>query len=172
MPVQGSSLRRHAYSSGTTNGQHSAAELPTPLQALRIASHHPGIGFGGRRMLDKFAAQSLIETRTSEDRRRFELTFVDARGATHTVSMPIAVAADMVPVLESLAQGLVADAKARFTKLPKQCAVGSARHERLVLLKFDDDPPYALEPEVAESLWQEVRDETERVADSKVPALQ
>ncbi len=56
--------------------------------------------------MSKFVAQSLAETGTSEDRRRFELTFVDALGRKQTISVPIGIAADLVPVLNSLAEGL------------------------------------------------------------------
>ena len=56
--------------------------------------------------------------------------------------------------------------------MPRQWAVGTAQHERLVLLKFDDDPPYGLYSEGAETLWREVRDETESVSRLKAPAVQ
>ena len=122
--------------------------------------------------MSRFVAQSLAETGTSEDRRRFELTFVDARGRKQIISVPVGIAADLVPVLTSLAEGL-GDAKgAKFTKMPRQWAVGTAQHERLVLLKFDDDPPYGLDLEGAETLWREVRDETESVSRLKAPAVQ
>jgi hypothetical protein len=123
-------------------------------------------------MSKKFVAQSLAETRTSEDRRRFELTFVDARGRKQTVSVPVGVAADLVPVLNSLAEGLDCAKGAKLTKMPRQWAVGTAQHERLVLLKFDDDPPYGLDLKVAETLWREVREETESVSRLKAPAVQ
>jgi hypothetical protein len=122
--------------------------------------------------MPKFIAQSLAETKTSDDRRRFELTFVDARGEKQTVSLPIGVAADLVPVLNSLTAGLGGAKCANFTKMPKQWAVGTAQHERLVLLKFDDDPPYGLDLKVAETLWREVRQETESVSRLKAPAVQ
>jgi hypothetical protein len=122
--------------------------------------------------MSRFVAQSLAETRTSEDRRRFELTFVDAQGQKQTVSIPTGVAADLVPVLNSLAEGLDGTKAAKFTKMPRQWAVGTAQHERLVLLKFDDDPPYGLDLKVAETLWREVREETESVSRLKAPAVQ
>ena len=122
--------------------------------------------------MSRFVAQSLAATGTSEDRRRFELTFVDARGRKQIISVPVGIAADLVPVLTSLAEGL-GDAKgAKFTKMPRQWAVGTAQHERLVLLKFDDDPPYGLDLKVAETLWREVREETESVSRLKAPAVQ
>jgi hypothetical protein len=123
-------------------------------------------------MSERFTAQSLVQTKTSEDRRAFELTFVNARGDKYTLSLPIDIAADLAPVLGLLAQSVPGANGAKFTKIPKQWAVGTARHERLVLLKFDDDPPYALDPEVAETLWREVREETEAVSLRKEPALQ
>ena len=122
--------------------------------------------------MSSFVVQSLAETKTSEDRRRFGLTFVDARGRKQTISIPISVAADLVPVLNSLAEGVDATKGAKFTKMPRQWAVGTAQHERLVLLKFDDDPPYGLDLKVAETLWREVREETESVSRLKAPALQ
>lgn len=122
--------------------------------------------------MPKFVAQSLARSRTSEDRRRVELTFVDATGAKQTVSLPIGVAADLVPVLNSLAAGLDGAKGAKFTKMPRHWAVGTAQHERLVLLKFDDDPPYGLDLKVAETLWREVREETESVSRLKAPAVQ
>ena len=122
--------------------------------------------------MPKFVAQSLAETRTSEDRRRFELTFVDARGQEQTISVPVGIAADLVPVLNSLASDLGGAPRAKFTKMPRQWAVGTAQHERLVLLKFDDDPPYGLDLKVAEDLWRVVREETESVSRQKAPAVQ
>jgi hypothetical protein len=123
-------------------------------------------------MPESFAAQSLVETKASEDRRSFELTFVDAKGKTHTLSLPVGVAADLVPVLNSLAESVGGATGATFTKMPRQWAVGTAQHERLVLLKFDDDPPYGLDLKVAETLWREVREETESVSRLKAPAVQ
>jgi hypothetical protein len=122
--------------------------------------------------MPKFVAQSLARSRTSEDRRRVELTFVDATGAKQTVSLPIGVAADLVPVLNTLAAGLDGAKGAKFTKMPRYWAVGTAQHERLVLLKFDDDPPYGLDLKLAETLWREVREETESVSRLKAPAVQ
>jgi hypothetical protein len=122
-------------------------------------------------MPQTFVAQSLAETRVENDERRFEMTFVDASGEQQTISLPVGVAADLVPVLQSLSAGLN-KAGIGFTKVPKSTAVGSARYERLVLVRFDDDPPYALNVNEAENLWRGVRDETEQVSQMKVPAQQ
>ena len=118
-----------------------------------------------------FVAQSLTETRATDDQRRFEMTFVDASGQKQTISLPVAVAADLVAVLQSLSAGL-RNAGIGFTKMPRSTAVGSARHERLILVRFDDDPPYALNIDEAENLWRGVREEAEQVSQMKTPTRQ
>jgi hypothetical protein len=122
-------------------------------------------------MTDTFMAQSLAQTRARYDERRFEMTFVDAGGQTHTISLPVSVAADLVPLLQSVAAEL-GKSSIPLTKMPRSTAVGSARHERLVLVRFDDDPPYALNVDEAENLWRGVREEAEQVAIRRAPARQ
>lgn len=122
-------------------------------------------------MPDTFVAQSLAGTRAKYDESRFEMTFVDASGKKQTISLPVGIAADLVPVLQSLAAGLN-NTGIEFTKIPKSTAVGSARHERLVLVRFDDDPPYALNLDDAENLWRGLREEAEQVSLMKAPARQ
>jgi hypothetical protein len=131
-----------------------------------------GIGHWGADMSERFVAQSLVESKTSNDQRRLELTFVDAGGAKRTLSLPCNVAADLVPVLTSLAGGASDKGGPAFTRLPKHCQVGRARHERLVLIKFDDDPPYALDLQEAESLGRELRAEAKSVSCLAEPLLQ
>jgi hypothetical protein len=123
-------------------------------------------------MLGTFVALSLEETRVKEDEHRFELTFVSVNGTKQTLSIPSRVAADLVPVLSSLASSLNLQGGPTFTKIPKQCAVGQALGERLVLIKFDEEPPYALAVEEAEALWRELREESEDVSRQRYPGLQ
>jgi hypothetical protein len=123
-------------------------------------------------MSECFAAQSLVATKTSKDERRFELTFVDVTGEKRTISLPVGVAADLAPVLTALAERAANASGAKFTKMPKRWAVGTAKHERLVLLQFDDDPPYGLDLEVAETLWREVREGQQTISRQRAPALQ
>ncbi len=118
-----------------------------------------------------FVVQSVAETRTTCDERRFEMTFVDASGMTQTISLPVDVAADLVSVLQSLSAGR-SKTGIEFTKMPKSTAVGSARYERLVLVRFDDDPPYALDLDEAETLWRGVREQAEQVSRMKAPPRQ
>jgi hypothetical protein len=122
-------------------------------------------------MAEIFTAKSLTQTRAMYGERRFEMTFVDARGQTQTISLPAGVAAELAPILQSLAAEL-GKSGVPLTKLPKSTAVGSSRHERLVLLRFDDDPPYALNVDDAETLWRGVREEARQVALQRPPARQ
>ena len=122
-------------------------------------------------MPKQFIAQSLVETRANEDRSRLELTFVDARGDRQTVSLPISLASDLAPVLLSFTDASTMGG-AHLTKVPKEFSVGHARYERLVLIKFDDDPPYALGLDEARALSREMLDESETASRCKEPALQ
>ena len=122
-------------------------------------------------MADTFMAQSLAQTRAVHDARRFEMTFVDASGQTQTISLPVGVAAGLVAVLQSVSVGS-SNSSVPFTRIPKSTAVGSARHERLVLIRFDDDPPYALNVDAAEDLWRGVREEAEQVSIQRPPTRQ
>jgi hypothetical protein len=142
-----------------------------PLHPTSTRPHDLRPGIWGAEMSDTFVAQSLAETRAKYDERRFEMTFVDASGKRQTISLPVSVAADLAPVLQSLSAGL-GNTCIGFTKMPKSTAVGSARHERLILVRFDDDPPYALNLDEAENLWRGVREEAEEVSLMKTPARQ
>ena len=115
-------------------------------------------------MAKPFPAQTLLKTKISEDHRTFELTFADAEGRTRSISMPSRVAADLVPILNSLAASLPSADGPKFTKVPKDWAVGHSHHERLVLIRFDEDPPYGLAIDDAADLWREVREEAEMVS--------
>jgi hypothetical protein len=123
-------------------------------------------------MQEKFNAQSLVETNATGDRTAFELTFVDAKGARHVLTLSPGVAADLVPVLQSLTESKAQTEDTTLTKMPKTCRVGHATHARLVLIKFDDDPPYAIGLEDARSLWRDVRQQSETVSRRKRPTLQ
>jgi hypothetical protein len=130
------------------------------------------LGTGGCRMSRNFKAQSLVETRSRREQRRLEMTFVDAGGMQQTISLPAAVAADLGQVLTSLSAELCNPGKTQFTRMPRQTAVGSASHERLVLIRFDDEPPYGLDVDEAENLWRGLREQTETVSRQSVPVRQ
>ena len=97
-----------------------------------------------------FIASTITEA-AKTDNNRFEMTFVDADGKRHTVSIPSAIAADLVPLLEQVAADQ-AQSMAELTRVPKSCEVGHAVLDRKVLLRFDNEPPYAIGLDAAAAL--------------------
>jgi hypothetical protein len=98
------------------------------------------------------------------------MTFVDAAGQRHKISIPFTIAADLIPVLESAAADRRSDG-GDLTRLPRTFAVGHAVAERMVLLRFDEEPPYAIGVETAEALWRELQEQSERVSLMRRPAV-
>lgn len=119
-----------------------------------------------------FLATTLTETAISQDKRRFQLTFVDSAGETYALSIPSALAADLVPVLESIAAlAPRAAGVAEMTRLPRTCSVGHATGERMVLLRFDDEAPYAIELEVAQALAEQIQEQSSEMSEAARPVL-
>jgi hypothetical protein len=120
--------------------------------------------------MNTFQAQTLCESSVTEDRSRFEMTFVDAGGERHKISIPFTIAADLIPVLETVAGDRNAGG-ADFTRLPREFAVGHAVAERMVLLRFDKEAPYAIGVDAAEALGRELQEQSERVSLMRRPAM-
>ena len=119
-----------------------------------------------------FLATTLTETAVSQDKRRFQLTFINSKGEACGLSIPFALAADLVPVLESIAALTPKPAgTAEMTRLPKTCSVGHASGERMVLLRFDDEAPYAIELEVAQALAEQLQEQSSELFDAARPVL-
>jgi hypothetical protein len=125
----------------------------------------------GGLMMSTITAHTLVETSVTDDRHRFELTFVDARGEKHTVSIPSRMAVDLIPVLESLAGSNSDVAGPDFTRIPQEFEVGYAQAERMVLIRFDGEAPYGLGVEVAEALGRELQEQSDQVSVLQRPAL-
>jgi hypothetical protein len=121
-------------------------------------------------MMSTITAQTLVATGISDDRHRLELTFVDAHGEKHTLSIPSRVAVDLVPVLESLA-GRGEASGLDFTRIPHEFEVGYAVAERMVLIRFDGEAPYGLGADVAEALGRELQEQSDHVALLRRPEL-
>ena len=90
--------------------------------------------------MNTFRAQTLCESHITEDQTRFELTFVDAVGHKHKLNIPVPLAGDLIKVLGTVASCAPPDS-GNFTRLPHEFAVGHAVAERMVLLRFDKEPP-------------------------------
>ena len=120
--------------------------------------------------MSTFLAQTLCESTITEDRSRFEMTFVDAVGQRHKISIPFTIAADLIPVLESATADSRRDS-GDLTRLPHLCEVGHAVAEHMVLLRFDQEPPYAIGVEAAEALGRELQEQSEHVSLMRRPVV-
>ena len=120
--------------------------------------------------MNTFLAQTLCESSITEDRSRFEMTFVDAGGERHKISIPFTIAVDLIPVLETVAGNRNAGG-ADFTRLPREFAVGHAVAERMVLLRFDKEAPYAIDVEAADALGRQLQEQSEHVSLIRRPAM-
>ncbi len=104
-------------------------------------------------------------TALKETDGQIEISVSSRDGKKAVLRLSAAAAGDLTRILADAA-GQVGATGAVATKVPKSFAVGSARYERLTLVRFEDDAPYALAPdlarEVAEALLAEA-DEVEQV---------
>ncbi len=120
--------------------------------------------------MNSFLAQTLCESVLTEDRSHFEMTFIDASGDRHKISIPIDIVADLIPVLESVAAVRKTEGP-ELARFPREFAVGHAVAERMVLVRFDTEPPYAIGVEVAEALARELQEQSEQVSLMRRPTM-
>jgi hypothetical protein len=118
-----------------------------------------------------FQANTLAETVASKDGRRFTMTFADGEGNRVAISIPAALAGDLAHIMQTVAADARLLNSAELTRLPKACAVGHAAGERMVLLRFDEEPPYAIGLDAAEALGRELQEQSEQLSILARPAL-
>jgi hypothetical protein len=118
-----------------------------------------------------FQAHTLAETVASKDGRRFTMTFADGDGNRVAISIPAALAGDLAHIMQTVAADARLLNSAELTRLPKACAVGHAAGERMVLLRFDEEPPYAIGLDAAEALGRELQEQSEQLSILARPAL-
>ena len=116
-----------------------------------------------------FLTSTIIEIAKTDD-NRLETTFVDTDGKRYNVNIPSAIAAVLVPLLERVAAE-EARTLAEMPRLPKACEVGHAVRDRKVLLRFDNEPPYAIGLEAAAALGRALQEETELALSASSPVL-
>lgn len=116
-------------------------------------------------------ATSLLRTSITNDG---DLDFVvaDATGKESKLRLTADTASSLLKVLEDFTAMGAAGSGATLTKRPKAFAVGTGRFERVVLLRFEDDAPYALRPEDAIGLAEALTEQTETVISMPEQILQ
>lgn len=117
--------------------------------------------------MNRLAIERVTASRHEAGTRTYEISVKDRDGKTVTLSLTAEAAADLQCVLADLSgtQALPTAPDGMTTKLPADFAIGTARHQKLTLLRFEHDTPYGLTPEmardVAEALMMEA-DEAEK----------
>jgi hypothetical protein len=117
------------------------------------------------------SATSLLRTSITKDG---DLNFVvtDATGKEIKLRLTADTASSLLKILEDLTSMSAAGTSATLTKRPKAFAVGIGRFERVVLLRFEDDAPYALRPEDAIKLAEALTEQVETVVSRQEQVLQ
>lgn len=115
-------------------------------------------------------ATTLLRTTTTKS-GDLELVVADAAGKESKLRLSADVASSLLKVLEDFSAS-AADRPGTLTKRPKTFAVGNGSFERLVLLRFEDDAPYALRPEDAIELAEALAEQSDAVVSRPALVLQ
>ena len=118
-----------------------------------------------------FNATALSRTEVAGDGQTLELRLLDAAGKKRTVTMTAELADCLAQVLAEFAEAAPRSG-IRPTKLPKSFAVGVGTYDRVVLLRFEQEAPYALPAKDALELARALFDQSERVAVRPIATLQ
>jgi hypothetical protein len=126
----------------------------------------------GVTMAAEFVAETIMSTLNATDKKRLEMTFCDAHGRLQTVSINSLTAGSLSRVLEEFAVSHSHSSGPVATKMPKDFAVGVGRHERVVLIRFEDDAPYGLEITQAAELGRVLVEQAEIISTQPMPLRQ
>ena len=121
-------------------------------------------------MTGKFAATAMMKTSTTRD-ARLEISLVNAYGHTQTVILTPDLSLALSQVLADFAR-TATKSSSLLTKMPREFAVGSGVHESVVLVRFENEVPYGLEPNVAAALGQALLDQSLKADLRVAPRLQ
>lgn len=121
-------------------------------------------------MTSRFAATSIVSSRQVEG--GLEVILADAAGVTTRVLIPPELAAALGQVMGDAARSGRPGGAAALTKLPKEFAVGTGRHESVVLLRFEDDVPYGLTPSAAGELGRALLARSQEARETPARTLQ
>jgi hypothetical protein len=120
--------------------------------------------------MDTFCAEIVVRSEVQRG-SRIEIEFSDGAGQRQTVSL----SADAIAVLaEIVSQFSISNQRSaeHLTKIPRHYAVGSGRHEPVVLLRFEDEHAYGLSPDQAVQLGEALLEEAEAMSSVRYPVRQ
>jgi hypothetical protein len=108
-------------------------------------------------------------TKTTPANAVIEITLADGSGNTQKICASADVAQTLAQIFGDFAQ-VAQTTSPPLTKRPSTFAVGTGRYEQLVLIRFENDVPYALCADDAIDLGRALLDQAETVS-TKRPAL-
>lgn len=111
-------------------------------------------------MTDTFAATTLMQTVSTPDTNRLGISLADASGRTLNLRLTAELSAALSEVLRDFSTK-TASPSAALTKKPDGFAVGTGKHESVVLVRFEDDTPYGLSPREAVVLGRALIEQAE-----------
>ncbi len=114
-------------------------------------------------MKDRFITTGISRTRRAEG-GALDVQFVDATGRQTVIRVPADLALRLAKELTEFAEGAAHGLDATLTKRPKSFAVGTGRFDKFVLVRFEDDAPYALDADDAAELGEALIEQSETMA--------
>ena len=122
-------------------------------------------------MQNTFAATGISRT-SRTDGATLDVEFCDANGQIRTVRVTADMAATLARTLQEFAARASKIRNDALTKVPATFAVGTGRFDDVVLVRFEDDTPYALGAAEATALGEALIDQAEHVGARPVRARQ
>ena len=113
-------------------------------------------------MQNTFAATGISRT-SRTDGAALDVEFCDANGQIRTVRVSADMAATLARTLQEFAARASKLRNDALTKVPANFAVGTGRFDDVVLVRFEDDTPYALGAAEATALAEALIDQAELV---------
>jgi hypothetical protein len=118
------------------------------------APYHSTVRRKGDQMRSTGTSTEIRETSAAAD-DHLEVVLTGTDGNDTKLRLSADTAAGLAAILgEFVAKSAVRSVVAALTKRPKTFAVGTGRFEPVVLLRFENDAPYALGPELAMELCE------------------
>lgn len=114
-------------------------------------------------MYDTFAATGIARTNTA-GAATLELELVGTDGRLQKIRVTADIAAALARTLQEFADRTSTSSGATLTKTPAEFSVGAGRFEDVVLVRFEDDVPYALPVAEAMELGEALIEQAENVS--------
>lgn len=122
-------------------------------------------------MAAKFDATTLRSTSSAIKGATLALTLASADGRTRTLTVTPDLALALAGVLADYGATAV-HPELEATKRPRTYAIGTGRYENVVLLRFEDEAPYALPAQSAVELAKALIDQSQALASRPLATLQ